>query len=156
MYAQGQGVPKDLVTAVAYFQRAAEKNSPLANYNLGTAYTTGQGGLERDDVRGAACFKLAAEHRHVESMLTLSSLYAQGRGLEKDPQRALAWAALAAGNAGDVAFRESALDQQRKISREAKMTPADIEAAIALGPSLRALIDENVARYWAVASQYDR
>lgn len=42
-YEQGIGVPIDLGKAFAYYQRAADLNSPLGIYNVGAFYYNGQG-----------------------------------------------------------------------------------------------------------------
>ena len=43
MYAKGEGVPKNSVEAVKWYQRAAEQECAPAQCNLGLCYETGRG-----------------------------------------------------------------------------------------------------------------
>lgn len=147
MYAFGRGVEKNLSIAASYWKRAAEKGVGTAIGNIAILYKTGQGGLPKDDALAAAWYKRAAEHRHVPSMITLSSLYMLGEGIEVDRLRALAWAGLAASNTPSPRPREAATAQVRKIAQG--MTSDEIQKAQELSDELRRLIDANVARYKA-------
>ena len=54
---RGQRAPQDLAEAFAWYHRAAERNHPAAQYNLGLAYAEGRG-TPRDPVAAARWFAL--------------------------------------------------------------------------------------------------
>jgi TPR repeat protein len=145
MYAFGQGVERDLTRAASLWRRAADKGLGTAMGNLALLYQTGQGGLPEDRSLALSWFIKAAEHRHVPSMLNLSSLYAQGIGVEKDLVRALAWAGLAASNATNDDVKKVAEQQVRTLGAAA--TAADVKSAQELSDTMRETIDANVAKY---------
>jgi uncharacterized protein len=43
MYAGGQGVPQDYKEAVRWYRLSAEQGNTIGQYNLGSAYATGEG-----------------------------------------------------------------------------------------------------------------
>lgn len=145
LYGFGWGVPQDLKVAHNYWQRAAAKHLATAMYNLGTLYLVGKPGFEKNDSTAFEWMKLAAEHRHIQAMLNLSSLYAMGRGTKQDLESALAWASLALSNAKDPSLKAAANGQFQEL---AKMVPrdrfADIQAQM---DGLAKTIDANVKAY---------
>lgn len=56
----GEGVPRNVDTAVALYCKAALAGDTLARYNLGWIYANGRG-MERNDAYAAYFFKLAAD-----------------------------------------------------------------------------------------------
>jgi TPR repeat protein len=145
MYAFGRGIDKDINKAYEYWFRASEKHLGTAMGNIAVLYMTGQGKFRKDTSKAAAWYKLAAEHRHAPSMLTLSSLYLMGEGVEKDKVRGLAWASLAATNSPNPQMTQAATEQTKKIMRDS--SPEEIEQAKALSKDLIQQIDSNVALY---------
>jgi TPR repeat protein len=145
MYAFGQGTARDIDKAYEYWFRAAEKHLGTAMGNIAVLYMTGQGRIKQDTSKAAGWYKLAAEHRHAPSMLTLSSLYMRGEGLEKDKVRALAWASLTATNALTPQVKQAAIEQTKNILRDS--SPEEIAQAKALSKDLIEQIDANVALY---------
>jgi TPR repeat protein len=105
----------------------------------------GSCGVEADAVEAARWYKLGAEHRHVPSMLTLSSLYYRGTDIARDEAAALAWAGLAATNAPSADFRERAMKQLREFGEAA--TKDTFGRAQSIADEALQRIDENVALY---------
>lgn len=61
MYRNGQGVPKDPITAVTWLTKAAEAGRPLAQHHLGTMAFMGEGGPP-DIVRALMWLYIATAH----------------------------------------------------------------------------------------------
>jgi TPR repeat protein len=59
MSAKGEGVPQNHAEAVKWFQLAADRGNPEAQYNLGLAYATGMG-VSQDNVSAHMWLNLAA------------------------------------------------------------------------------------------------
>lgn len=81
---KGEGVPKDRDAAKAMLEQAAAGDHPGALYNLGVMAVEGQ-----DFTRAAGSFQRAADAGDVDALEALSALYRQGRGVAKDPAKAL-------------------------------------------------------------------
>jgi len=145
MYAFGQGTERDYAKAYSYWSRAADKHLGSAMGNIAVLYTNGLGGVNKDKKLAAHWYRQAAEHRHFPSMLALSSLYATGEGIEKDPIRAMAWAGLAASNAPNQRAQQAAVGQVQAIGRG--MSKEDIDKAQSVSNELRLTIDANIKKY---------
>ena len=89
-YANGDGVPKDAVQAVAWYRKAAEQGHASAQHNLGLMYYRGDG-VPKDAVQAVAWFRKAAEQGHASAQYTLGVMYANGEGVPKDAVQAVAW-----------------------------------------------------------------
>jgi uncharacterized protein len=59
MYANGRGVPQNVVVAATWYARAARRGDPTAQYLLGLMYDKGQG-VPQDDVLAQMWLNLAA------------------------------------------------------------------------------------------------
>ena len=147
MYAFGQGTEKDIDKAHSYWLRASDKHLGTAMGNIAVLYVTGQGQIKKDISQAAVWYKRAAEHRHWQSMITLSSLYMLGQGIEQNKIQALAWAGLAASNAPTQAAKNSSVNQLQKIA--AGMSKEEIQQAQDASNQLAKIIDDNVAKYKA-------
>ena len=90
MYADGEGVEKDLAQAAAWFRRAAEQGYAEAQSELGGMYIHGNG-VEKDPAHGAAWLRKAAEQGHTEAQGSLGGLYLDGLGVERDRAEAAVW-----------------------------------------------------------------
>ena len=95
-YLYGQGVDKDEATGLKYLRLAADGGYDRAQVALGQFILAGSFGATRDDKEAARLFRLAAEQRNDEATFLLGSLYASGRGVEKDYVWATMWLNLAA------------------------------------------------------------
>lgn len=85
----------DYPAAHATFRALAAQNVPAAETLLGTMAVKGQGG-PKDDAVGAAWFMRAARRGYAPAQLALADSFAKGRGVPKNPERAMALAKAAA------------------------------------------------------------
>jgi TPR repeat protein len=89
-YNQGQGVPKDLAQATAWYRKAAEQGNSNAEYNLAVMYSTGQG-VPRDDGEAMKWYLKAAEKGVAGAQNNLGALYDEGSGAFRDFAQAEKW-----------------------------------------------------------------
>ncbi|EJK48310.1 hypothetical protein THAOC_32905 [Thalassiosira oceanica] len=75
--------------ALAMIQARVDKGDPMAIYNLGTAYDSGEYGLERDVPRAVELYERAAELGVKEAHNNLGVLYDMGTEVEKDMDKAI-------------------------------------------------------------------
>ncbi len=61
MYASGKGISQDYATSLSWYQKAAEKDLPSAQYNLGLMYENGMG-TTPDKAKAQEWFHRAAAH----------------------------------------------------------------------------------------------
>jgi TPR repeat protein/serine/threonine protein kinase len=94
-YATGEGVPKDVQQAAAWFNKAAEQGYAEAQYQLGMLYDLGKG-VPQDPARAAHWYQKAATQGVAAAQHNLAVLYDQGRGIKADPEAAAKWYAKAA------------------------------------------------------------
>ncbi len=113
MYENGQGVPKDLAQAVAWYSRAAEQGNAYSQHNLGVMYRDGEG-VPEDAVQAVVWFRKAADRGLPEAQFNLGVMYHNGQGVPQDLAQAEAWYRKAAqqGNAD--------AQKQLKVLAEAK------------------------------------
>lgn len=95
MYANGQGVPRDLVEAATWFDKAAKGGDARAQFNLGNMYARGQG-VPQDLSRAADWYAKAAEQGLADAQYGLGRLYYMGAGVKRDLAEAYVWMQLAA------------------------------------------------------------
>lgn len=150
MYANGWGVEKDAVEALKYWRRAADRHVPESFGNIGDCYMFGKCGVVADKSMASSWYTKAAEHRHISSMVTLSSLYNQGMGVPKDKVRAIAWSELARMNAPSVPEQGMAIAVRLQAYDGA--SKKEINAAMKLGKELVPVIDANIRFYKSAAS----
>ena len=90
-YRNGTGTPKDLVKAVAMFERAAAKDDATSMVFLGTMYMTGEG-VKADMAVAERWLIKAAASPEIEfaahAAALLGALYLDGSKVEKDPAKA--------------------------------------------------------------------
>ncbi len=77
------GVPLDPVKERSMLAKAAEANSPEAEYQLGLMYANGTGGPQ-DDAAARAMFEKAAAQNHPDALLWMGAFTQTGRGGPKD------------------------------------------------------------------------
>ena len=94
MYTLGESVPQDDAEAVAWYRKAAEQCSAVAQFNLGVMYTSGEGVLQ-DDAAAVTWFREAAEQGDVQAQFTLGVMYANDRGRPPNYVEAHMWLNLA-------------------------------------------------------------
>lgn len=131
LYLRGQGVPRDLVQARAWLEKAAVNGDPYALYVLGRAMEESMGPVSADPVRAANLYRQAAEKGHPLAALRYGLALADGVGIKRDVVASQRWlihaqqsgvpeAALAL---GDMAARTPA-------SRDKAMNEKTLQTAI--------------------------
>lgn len=89
IYANGQGVRKDLNAAQKWYEKAAKQGNAAAQYNLGLLYQSAGVNNPHAYEKAKYWYEKAVESGLREAYTNLGALYAQGLGVEKDPQKAL-------------------------------------------------------------------
>lgn len=118
-YEQGIGVPRNFVSAMEWYRKAAEADLPEGQYNLGVCYEIGMG--NSGDIKKAAVhFQKAAEMGLGLGMQKLASMYLAGNGVTKNNAVGLEWMAKAAAaghaesaNMLGVVYSQGLLDQKK-------------------------------------------
>ena len=98
----GNGVAEDKKKAVKWYRRAAKKGLPIAQFKLGTCYTTGVG-TQVDLNEGILWINKAAEQGFVVAQLVLGIYYYEGKEIPQDFSEAAKWFRKAADQGDDVA-----------------------------------------------------
>jgi localization factor PodJL len=100
LYEQGgENLPKDMVEARRWTERAAQGGDRKAMHNLALYYFEGQGG-PKNSTTAAQWFRRAADLGLVDSQYNLGRLYEEGFGVSQNAAEAYKWF-LIAGQAGD-------------------------------------------------------
>jgi TPR repeat protein len=81
---------KDLSDAVESSRKAAEKNDPMGEFNLGVCYDNGLG-VPKDYAEAAKWYRKAAEQNLVGAQYNLGFCYCNGQGVPKDYAEAVKW-----------------------------------------------------------------
>lgn len=89
LYEYGDGLPQNMEKAVQLYRLAANGGNEDAQFSLGHAYETGQGGLKKDLKEAARLYELAAQKGNVQAMNSLGDAYQKGKGVKKDPAAAM-------------------------------------------------------------------
>jgi TPR repeat protein len=84
----GTGVPRDLPTGVAWFQRAAEAGSPEAEFNVGVMYDRGFG-IERNAEKAVEWYRKAVAAGVAPAKHNLALMLREGRGAPQDGPKAV-------------------------------------------------------------------
>jgi TPR repeat protein len=91
LYLRGQGVPRDLIQARAWLEKAAANGDPYALYVLGRAMEESMGPAGADAVRAASLYRQAAEKGHPLAALRYGMALADGAGVKRDAVAAHRW-----------------------------------------------------------------
>jgi TPR repeat protein len=116
LYLRGLGVPRDIVNARAWLEKAAASGDPQALYTLGRAMDEGSEQIAPDPVRAADLYRRAAEKGHVLAGLRYGLALSEGIGIKRDVAAAQKWLVQARDNGvpeaalamGDMAARTPA------------------------------------------------
>ena len=81
--------PQTNIQARAMVQRRVDAGDPMAIWNIGTQYSLGKYGLEKDVARAVELYKHAAELGLREAHYNLGVLYDEGKEVEKDTGKAI-------------------------------------------------------------------
>lgn len=99
MYADGDGVSKDLDVAFGWYMRAAEKGHARSQQRIAVAYAFGLGGAKKDEAKAVEWLKRAAEGGDKRAQKQLADGYARGWfGLPQDDKLAQKWRDIAEKN----------------------------------------------------------
>lgn len=116
LFLRGQGVPRDLIQARAWLEKAAAGGDPMALYVLGRAMDASSDQVPADPVRAADLFRRAAEKGLMLAALRYGLALSEGVGVKRDHAAAQRWLTLAQDNGvpeaalalGDMAARTPA------------------------------------------------
>ena len=84
LYISGRGVDAIQRVALDWFRAAALQKNASGEFALGAMHARGLGGLEKNYKTAAQFYQLAADKNHASALNNLGTLYARGRGVEKD------------------------------------------------------------------------
>lgn len=105
--ALSKGTAQQKSEAIHCLESAAAQKNPAAMQRLGFLYTYGKS-VARDVDKGVALTRAAAEANDANAQIDLGYNYANGIGVEKDYQQALAWYEKAKANGSPLAERNIA------------------------------------------------
>lgn len=97
MYEHGEGVQRNIKSAVEWYTKSAEMGNRGAQHNLGFFYYSGTG-VEQNLKLAYEFFMMAAKQGKVDSMLNIGVMYENGEYVAKDYHKALEWYRKAADN----------------------------------------------------------
>src|SRR5690606_41296143 len=115
MSAKGEGVPKVLSRAVAWYREAAEQGAAPARRAPELMYANGEG-VPKDASQAVTWYRKAAEQGHASAQLNLGVMYAKGKGVPKDYVQAAKWFYL--GKANGVEADEAIRQIESRMSRQ--------------------------------------
>ncbi len=105
-YQHGWGVDSDMVSAVEWWQKAADLGDAYANDRLGSCYSLGKGGLPKDAEQAFAHYLKAAYGGYSEDYFSVGLCYKDGDGVERDAEKAFGWFKKAAEHGNPMAWVE--------------------------------------------------
>ncbi len=89
-YAAGEdGLARDDIKAVEWYQKAAQQGFAKAETNLGDMYFYGRGGLDKSYDQALSWYLKAAQQDFPDAQYRLGYMYEEGLGAAKDVQRAV-------------------------------------------------------------------
>lgn len=87
LYRFGLGVPRNVETALSWYELGARNGNRDAAFQAGILYLDGLG-VEKNQEKAARYFEQAAEKGHVLALYNVGLLYLSGDVLEKNPEKA--------------------------------------------------------------------
>lgn len=90
----GYGVQQNYQQAAYWYEQAAQKGHPEAQYNLALLYAAGKG-VQRDDDQAVRWTRAAAGRGYAPAQAALGTRYAHGHGMDRDDRRAYFWLTVA-------------------------------------------------------------
>lgn len=121
IYANGEGVDRDLKAAIKWWQLAAEQGDAGAQYNLGVVNSNGEGVIQNYK-EAIKWYLLAAKQGNSIAQYNLGFMYSDEHGVAKDYKTAHMWFNIAAANG-----HEDAGEGRDDVALE--MTSEDISKA---------------------------
>lgn len=153
MYTTGQGVEKDLSTAVYWYETAANQGYVAAQHELGSMYTYGDG-VEKDLIKAMHWFKKAADPKagdYARAQFKLGVMYEDDKAVEENltknerMEKAIYWYKKAADQGYAGAQNNLALMYSKEI-KEKESELSERESRI---------LGEKAARLYFQAAQQD-
>jgi TPR repeat protein len=118
-HADSDGQP-DQKKAFKYFQKAAIKGMPEAQYNVGLRFLHGNG-TEQNHFNAAEFFRMASMQNFQLAQINLATMYVEGRGVKKNLDEARQLFEKVAGKGGpigkDAQKRIQEIDQAQGINQ---------------------------------------
>ena len=90
MIYEGNGVSKDIATALTWFTKSAEQGFVKAQYNLGIMYHFGEG-VDQDSEKAIYWYTKSAEQGFINAQYNLGIMYKKGEGVDPDSEKAIYW-----------------------------------------------------------------
>jgi hypothetical protein len=90
LYEQGLGVKQDYQSALSWYQKAGDQDSPEGQYNAGLFYFNGTG-VDQDYRAAYEWFSDAADEKSVEGAYMLGVIYHEGHGVAINFEQARHW-----------------------------------------------------------------
>ncbi len=118
---EGDGVPKDIKQAEAFFERAAKNGAPNGWFRLGKIYHDGLDG-PADYTKALDYFTLAARGGVSEAQHNIGAMLVSARGVKRDYIEGLAWLIVAKKSGAPT-------DAEEQVRKRIARRPADIAAA---------------------------
>ena len=146
---QGRGIPANPEEAARWFDLAARKGQPVAQYNLGMLYELGRG-VPKDLKAAAAWYSRAAAQQQTEALSRLGQFYRAGLGVPQNRMRAplLLYAAAMQGEAGAVRALE-------EMAAEEPARPAAVLFGLRLDATDRPTVRDALRRAGATPKRED-
>ena len=76
----GRGVSASKEMARLWYEKAAEQEHPVAQYNLGCMHDNGEGGLPVSKEKARLLYEKAAEQEHPDAQYSLGHVHDKGEG----------------------------------------------------------------------------
>lgn len=118
LYRWGQGVEKNIETAMQWYRRAAELGFSRAQANLAAIYLQGEEGVTVNYDEAHKWFAAAAIQGHAVAQYNLGLMFELGLGIEKNEAKALGWYNLAAKSG-----QPEALERLSQLVKKAEQPP---------------------------------
>lgn len=118
LYRWGQGVEKNIETAMQWYRRAAELGFSRAQANLAAIYLQGEEGVAVNYDEAHKWFAAAAIQGHAVAQYNLGLMFELGLGVEKNEGKALGWYNLAAKSG-----QPEALERLSQLVKKAEPPP---------------------------------
>ena len=98
-YYRGKGIRKDYAQALAWYEKAAQKNHPGAIFKMGSMYAMGRG-TEADPAKAIEWYEKGSDLNNGLCQFALGQAYYEGTGVEKDVFKAKEYYELSDENGG--------------------------------------------------------
>lgn len=124
LFEKGTHVEKDIIEAIEWFRRAAEKDHPGAQCKLGFYYQ--RRGIPYYETEAAECFRRAAEQDHAEAQFNFGLCLESGTGVPRDEKAAQEWIRRAA--------QQGYEDARSHLAEKVEQKPVVVPVVIAAEP----------------------